>query len=1809
MGKVLRIFIFAFVYTCVNPVSAQVSSYLFAQSNDTYVPIVADPGTTPANIFVSAWDDLQNATAMTLPFPFIYNGTLYPTGTAVGIDTDGWIAFNPGVMTGYFSGGSWVSIGDQTGMYLYGNANNNGFAGFNGDLHHRLFTDIVGNISNGSPVITNIAGAEFNDIRIGTRIVHANIPDGAVVIGFNTTTGTITMSANATANANNATLSPRSSIYFKTIGSAPNRQLVLQWTQIRRFGTGFETTDNFSYQMILNETSNSLQVRFGNCASSSTTNLNLQVGLRGASSADYNARQSSTGWPTNIAATANNQHIVLNNTLNPSSGLTFTWYQCVTGPGNAGAITGSSPVCPNTNQTYFIPAVSGAAYYTWTYSGTGATFSATTSSPSNVFSFASNATNGTITVTPVNACGSGTGATKPITLTTVAPATINYAAGPNFCPNHAPATVTLSGPAGGNYTTTPLGLTLNTSSGLVTPSSSTSGNYVVSYNYTSNGCPVKATTNVNIKPNVQITSSATPTTVCGSGNAQLNAIADGGSNYSVTAITHNLLTPSGSPTVIYNTYTDDGMSPAIPIPFTFNFYGQSITQLYACTNGFIQLQNSTGSSLSPQTLPDAADPNNIIAMAWDDLVLDPADHPGANMSWFVNGTAPNRVMVVAYTTLRFLGLPGSTITGQIRLYENDNHIEVHVMTDDLGNNYSKTLGIENNNGTQAVTPSGHNNSGWNATTPEGWYFGSSNYTYSWSPATFLNNTSISNPLATAVNATTNYTVLITNTTSGCSNTANVNVTYSNPSLTSTTPGARCGAGTVVLSATGTGNTLNWYNVANGGTLLYSGASYTTPTISTTTNYWVCAATGSSATQTIGAGSLTADHSNNVNPFRYYFGAKKTQYLIPASELTAAGLSAGQITTLAIQVVTAANTYNGLAISLKNTATTTLTGAMETGLTQVYGPVNYTPVVGVNNFAVTGFSWDGTSNLLIQFCWGNNNTGGTSSTTVQYDNVTGYSAYRTEYWDNYTAAAICAVTTNAFYLNARPKFTISANSFCEGTRTMVTATISPSNTWMGINTDWNNAANWCPSVPSNTTDVTIPNGVANYPIITNTTPVVRSIIVQNNASVTINSGGRLRVYGNLNCFGTLTNNGTLTMNGASATYGFPGTGNIPPMNILEINTNAAGTAQLSNNITIAGELKLTRGIFNLSAFDVTLQSVATGTASVSALGANASINYGSTGRFVVERYLYSARKWRFLSIPTVQTQTIKQAWQENQNPGVNSGPAGFGTMIGSYFANPTTLGFDFATLNGHDMKYWSNDASQTYIPVAQTSDAIATTTGYMKFIRGDRSVGAGTAVPPSSTRLRTRGQLKTGLQTINYPSLAINKFVAAGNPYASAIDMRNITRSNLSAMYYVWDPRLTNSVNGGNYGLGAFQLFTLQTSGPNSGNYTVFPGTGSYGAANSVDNNIESGAAFYLKTNAAGTSSITFNETSKTSGSRSVFRMGTMGEGAKLMCFLETSENNSEHFIVDGVMVDFGETFSNQVDGDDAIKLKNTGENLSIKKPTDELMLERHAAITDADTIFLNMANVKLRNYRFNIQNENMSQPGLSAWLVDHYLQTEMPINLENGSQYNFTVENSAGSYANNRFMIVFKQATVVPLHFIEVSANWNNQNGIDVNWITENEILLVKYEVERSSDGIHFTAIDNQQPLNSGDRSTYIQKDELPLTGINYYRIKAYNGNGTVLYSKIVKVLPKVLISSINVYPNPVSGKAVYIQFRNQPIGKYKVELTAADGKLVLTDVLLTDAENCIKKLSFKKQLSQGTYFLRLWMNEAVKADVKLFVD
>lgn len=64
------------------------------------------------------------------------------------------------------------------------------------------------------------------------------------------------------------------------------------------------------------------------------------------------------------------------------------------------------------------------------------------------------------------------------------------------------------------------------------------------------------------------------------------------------------------------------------------------------------------------------------------------------------------------------------------------------------------------------------------------------------------------------------------------------------SVTGTSPASRCGTGTVVLNATpSAGATLSWFSASTGGTALSTGNSFTTPSISVTTTYYIQASNG------------------------------------------------------------------------------------------------------------------------------------------------------------------------------------------------------------------------------------------------------------------------------------------------------------------------------------------------------------------------------------------------------------------------------------------------------------------------------------------------------------------------------------------------------------------------------------------------------------------------------------------------------------------------------------------------------------------------------------------------------------------------------------------------------------------------------------------------------------------------------------------------------------------------------------------------------------------------------------------------------
>lgn len=157
---------------------------------------------------------------------------------------------------------------------------------------------------------------------------------------------------------------------------------------------------------------------------------------------------------------------------------------------------------------------------------------------------------------------------------------------------------------------------------------------------------------------------------------------------------------SFNPTYASGTYlylNDGEVSSALPIGFSFNFFGNNYTQFYMSESGFLTF-DSGGLNCCEQYIPDGASPNNLIAAGWFDFY-------GSDIEYYTLGSAPNRTLHVNINA--YNSCDGYFFDSQIILYESSNNIEIHTAEaeftdpDFYGCNFYATQGIENSDGTLA----------------------------------------------------------------------------------------------------------------------------------------------------------------------------------------------------------------------------------------------------------------------------------------------------------------------------------------------------------------------------------------------------------------------------------------------------------------------------------------------------------------------------------------------------------------------------------------------------------------------------------------------------------------------------------------------------------------------------------------------------------------------------------------------------------------------------------------------------------------------------------------------------------------------------------------------------------------------------------------------------------------------------------------------------------------------------------------------------------------------------------------------------
>ena len=630
-----------------------------------------------------------------------------------------------------------------------------------------------------------------------------------------------------------------------------------------------------------------------------------------------------------------------------------------------------------------------------------------------------------------------------------------------------------------------------------------------------------------------------------------------------------------------------------------------------------------------------------------------------------------------------------------------------------------------------------------------------------------------------------------------------------------------------------------------------------------------------------------------------------------------------------------------------------------------------------------------------------------------------------------------------------------------------------------------------------------------------------------------------------------------------------------------NTNTLGLS-IDSTIGVLNELELKTGTkTTLNTGNVIMCSNASRTSHVSNLGTTVpAIVYNTNYRFIIERYLFGQKSWRFLSTPVqlntvdATSPTVASAWREGISALTSNG---YGTAITGPSGPNAEL--DYFTVRG-SMKYY-NYVTNSFIELTNTTTTkIANTFGYMLFVRGDRGAanvvtGAGTA-----TTLRMKGQIRTGDQSF---AVVGNKFQSIGNPYASQINFSSVSKAFTTNSFTVWNPALS-----GWYGVGAYQNYILVGS-----NYRL-----NGLATGAIRNTIESGEAFFVQSNTATNGSITVKESDKGTSSSLVSRGDNIEVSSPTIDIsLFGKDLNNDLVLINGASTSFDDSFSNTIDNDDVVKLTNTGDNLFIKSNGKVLVVEKRSKLSVSDTIKLGISGMRVSGYGFQINPYLMETTELNAFLVDKFLNTKTPISLLDTTTINFDITSVAGSNASDRFMIVFD--ALPPTSFATITATRNSNKKVTINWEVIKERNINDYSIEQSSDSLNFVTIGNQIALsNTATNVSYNKIDNGASKDKNWYRLKVTTKGGTISYSPIVSV-NEVVETNMYVFPNPVVDGKINLYSNYLPFGNYNIQISSAIGQVLKTETIKIQTNKDLHSFNLS-MLPKGIYILKITNSNGV---------
>jgi hypothetical protein len=184
----------------------------------------------------------------------------------------------------------------------------------------------------------------------------------------------------------------------------------------------------------------------------------------------------------------------------------------------------------------------------------------------------------------------------------------------------------------------------------------------------------------------------------------------------------------------------------------------------------------------------------------------------------------------------------------------------------------------------------------------------------------------------------------------------------------------------------------------------------------------------------------------------------------------------------------------------------------------------------------------------------------------------------------------------------------------------------------------------------------------------------------------------------------------------------------------------------------------------------------------------------------------------------------------------------------------------------------------------------------------------------------------------------------------------------------------------------------------------------------------------------------------------------------------------------------------------------------------------------------------------------------------------------------------------------------LPVELIEFSGKAVNKTTA-LKWTSEAEVNLNVYELQKSKDGVNFSAIAIAF-AKGNQRNNYEYADMHPFDGTNFYRLKMIDIDGTYTYSKVVIInFGDIKASYVTVAPNPAKTN-INLQMTALEQGAYTVEITNSIGQVQLAKKINVTQYNQKETIPCTAGMNNGIYYLSIYdvKNNRIKS-IPVFIS